>query len=588
MPLVTARASAVLLLLLSATVLYAQESPSTPNSVPRVVPVSGVFIPVNGQPAGRVETVTVAIYADQEGGTPVWQETQSVVVDERGRYSLVLGATRRDGIPVAVFASGAQWLGILFEREGEVERARVRLTSVPYALRASDADTLGGHPASDYLLATTATTAEVRTATRATSQDSSLTTTQNVQPGVPNYLAKYVSGTDVGISGVYDAGGSVGIGTTTPLDALHVRFTNTFGGATGVAVQNLGNTATSYSGMLFYDQNGSLGQFQGFNNSTHEYRINNIAKNGGNFDGSINFMIGSTSGLFVGSTGNIGIGTTNPSGAFEVSRDARDAFLYSTTFEPFGGNAPGFISRFARGTRVSPAAVAVGDLLGLFGGAGYGGTQFSLVQAGMAVIAAESWTATTRGTALLFGTTAVGAQDPSVANMSILPNGNVGVGTPRLPVTGVPTATDKLQVVGDIRVGTSGTNGCIKDFSGAGIVGTCSSDRRLKRDITPFGPVLSRLTALQPVHYFWRAREFPDRHFGSSEATGLIAQDVEQVLPELVETDSDGYKAVNYSKLPLLTIQAMKELQAENEGLKARISELERLMKQLLPNQSAR
>ena len=47
---------------------------------------------------------------------------------------------------------------------------------------------------------------------------------------------------------------------------------------TGYAVQNLGNTATSYSGMLFYDQNGALGQFQGFNNVTHEYRINNIAQ----------------------------------------------------------------------------------------------------------------------------------------------------------------------------------------------------------------------------------------------------------------------------------------------------------------------
>ena len=39
-----------------------------------------------------------------------------------------------------------------------------------------------------------------------------------------------------------------------------------------------GNTATSYSGMLFYDQIGALGQFQGFNNVTHEYRINNIAR----------------------------------------------------------------------------------------------------------------------------------------------------------------------------------------------------------------------------------------------------------------------------------------------------------------------
>ena len=48
----------------------------------------------------------------------------------------------------------------------------------------------------------------------------------------------------------------------------------------------------------------------------------------------------------------------------------------------------------------------------------------------------------------------------------------------------------------------------------------------------------------------------------------MIAQDVEQVLPELVVTGDDGFKAVDYSKLPLLTIQAVKELKAENDALK--------------------
>ena len=101
--------------------------------------------------------------------------------------------------------------------------------------------------------------------------------------------------------------------------------------------------------------------------------------------------------------------------------------------------------------------------------------------------------------------------------------------------------------------------------------------RRLKKNITPFGPMLDRVTALQPVHYFWRASEFPERHFGNSQSDGLIAQDVEQVLPELVATDSDGYKAVDYSKLPLLTIQAVKELKTENDALKHRIADLEEL-----------
>ena len=49
-------------------------------------------------------------------------------------------------------------------------------------------------------------------------------------------------------------------------------------------------------------------------------------------------------------------------------------------------------------------------------------------------------------------------------------------------------------------------------------------------------------------------------------------------------TDSDGYKAVDYSKLPLLTIQAVKELKAENDALKAEVAELRRLMTEVLAN----
>jgi hypothetical protein len=104
---------------------------------------------------------------------------------------------------------------------------------------------------------------------------------------------------------MYETGGRVGVGTSGPLDFMHVRFTNTNGAVTGLAVQNLGSTSGSYSGMLFYDQNGTIGQFQGFNNATHEYRINNIATNG-----SINFMLGGLSKFLVAPNGNIGIGST--------------------------------------------------------------------------------------------------------------------------------------------------------------------------------------------------------------------------------------------------------------------------------------
>ena len=69
--------------------------------------------------------------------------------------------------------------------------------------------------------------------------------------GSSGFLSEFSGSSNIANSAIYDSGGAIGIGTTTPLDRLHVRFTNTAGNFTGYAVQNLGNTSTSYSGMLF-------------------------------------------------------------------------------------------------------------------------------------------------------------------------------------------------------------------------------------------------------------------------------------------------------------------------------------------------
>jgi hypothetical protein len=175
-------------------------------------------------------------------------------------------------------------------------------------LKALDADTLGGRPASDYLLAGMPPD-RVRAGTTST-ETTPGPTADLVLAGTNNFLAKYVNGgTDVGNSAVYEAGGRVGVGTTAPADAVHASFNDPGGSVTGYAVQNTALSPNAYSGMLFYDNTGTLGQFQGFNNGTHEYRINNIARvsPGGAFNGSINFMIGGTSRFLISSTGNITI-----------------------------------------------------------------------------------------------------------------------------------------------------------------------------------------------------------------------------------------------------------------------------------------
>ena len=133
MRLLSAVRALLVLIILSPSAILAQSSQSVSSApVPRLINISGVFRPVNGQPAATVETVTLSIYADQEGGAPLWQETQTIALDGQGRYTLLLGATQADGVPAAVFGSGdAKWLSTVFERAGEVEGPRVRITSGP-------------------------------------------------------------------------------------------------------------------------------------------------------------------------------------------------------------------------------------------------------------------------------------------------------------------------------------------------------------------------------------------------------------------------------------------------------------------------
>ncbi|MFA5113238.1 MAG: tail fiber domain-containing protein [Candidatus Margulisiibacteriota bacterium] len=104
-------------------------------------------------------------------------------------------------------------------------------------------------------------------------------------------------------------------------------------------------------------------------------------------------------------------------------------------------------------------------------------------------------------------------------------------------------------------------------------VGIVFSDMRLKSDIAPLSGSLNRVAALQGVSYKWKdagAKGLP----GTTQL-GLIAQEIEKVAPELVSEGPDGYKAVNYNGFSALFVEAIKELKAENEALKARIKALE-------------
>lgn len=114
-------------------------------------------------------------------------------------------------------------------------------------------------------------------------------------------------------------------------------------------------------------------------------------------------------------------------------------------------------------------------------------------------------------------------------------------------------------------------------FVNGAIVNT--SDRRLKERITPLSASLPSLSSLKGYHYFWK-----HQRQGRELQTGLIAQEVEQMFPELVTTDKDGYKAVNYIGLIPHLIEAVKELDqrtAEITELKKELAQAKELNKRI-------
>src|ERR1700686_225540 len=101
---------------------------------------------VPGQPDGSL-SVTFAIYADQQSATALWTETQVVQVTGE-KYAVMLGSTSATGLPSDVFsADQAHWLGV----QVNGSEKRFMLVSVPYAMKAVEAERLGGLLPSDYV-----------------------------------------------------------------------------------------------------------------------------------------------------------------------------------------------------------------------------------------------------------------------------------------------------------------------------------------------------------------------------------------------------------------------------------------------------
>jgi trimeric autotransporter adhesin len=248
----SAKLSFCAFVLLAGCTMNAQQTTTNPvmTVVPRLVNFSGKAM--NGE---KIITgaagVTFAIFSEQSGGAPLWLETQNIQADTNGNYVVQLGATKPEGLPLDLFTSGeARWLGVRVN--GGEEQPRILLLSVPYALKAADAETIGGLPPSAFVLA--APTASGASSVGAVNSSSAPPVNPGVTGvGIVGSVPLWDTTSDITSSILTQTGsgstGRIGVNITTPAATLDVKGTSNFRGTVGLPSAGI---ATASGGKTSY------------------------------------------------------------------------------------------------------------------------------------------------------------------------------------------------------------------------------------------------------------------------------------------------------------------------------------------------
>lgn len=299
----------------------------SPNAaVPLLVKFSGALTDESGKPLTGVVGVTFLFYKDSQGGAPLWLETQSVQADKTGHYTVALGSTTSQGLPASVFGSGeARWLAV--QAQGREEQPRVLLMSVPYAIKALDAETIGGLPPSAFVLAAPTVVNSVTVsgtsplASAPPPASSNVTTTGGTANAIPmfttatdiqNSILTQIGTTAVNVAGKLTLSANGTATTTAGKNSRPEAFVaSAFNSGSAAAVQQTFQLQAEPAGNNTVTPSGTLNLLYGSGSTTPAetgLKINN--------KGLITFATGQT---FPGSGGTVkSVGLTAPTSDFTV------------------------------------------------------------------------------------------------------------------------------------------------------------------------------------------------------------------------------------------------------------------------------
>ncbi len=615
----------VTILCLSSFQLLGQTTPASEKTliVPPLVNYGGVLQDSAGKPLSGVVSVTFSIYKDSQGGTPLWSETQNLQVDSSGRYSVMLGSTTNSGLPEDLFAFGEpRWIGL--QVQGGAEQPRALLVAVPYALKASDAATIGGLPPSAFLRATpeeTSSTGGSGPPSQITSSSSSHSNTGKSAPplnspcsslsggGTTNFLPMWTSGCHLNNSKVFQSGGFVGIGTTTPVATLDVKgainalstyqigtstvlgigrasdfnlFLGVGSGAHNVVGSGQFNTFSGYQAGYLNTTgiaNTSTGNQAGYSNTTASYNtITGTAAGFGN-TGAQNTFTGAFAGLVNTANNNtftgFEAGQSNTSGTDNVFEGWRAGYSNNADENVFVGSLAGYSNTvyccntfvgygagqntvggaynafFGRGAGLDNVDGSFNTFLGHWAGVGHTHGDLNTFLGEEAAYAHSSG----KYNVFIGGHTGNDIQSSDYdiyigwQGFGIKAESN----TIRIGESGEQFAA---YIAGIYGVNNAGVPVYINSN---GQLGTSGSSRRFKEQIHDMADSSSKLFQLRPVTFFYKPQYDDGSH---SLQYGLIAEEVAKVYPEMVAYEKDGQPYT--VKYQLLAPMLLNELQKQH------------------------
>ena len=315
------RAAVVLSFLALVSSAVAQTSPANSGAtsasvqVPRLIRFSGTAKDESGKPLPGVLGITFALYKDEQGGAPLWLETQNVQADAAGRYTALLGSATEDGVPLDLFASGdARWLEV--RGQGQLAQPRVLLVSVPYAIKAHEAETLSGRTLSDFVLNETKTSSAGRNNDHTSSSAEGSST-----PPPPSGPASFTGSNSTQIVSVTQSGTGGGLYSTS---TTHAAVAGTITGPSNTGVYGLAsnNTTGSNAAGVTGVANTQAGPgVQGITTSSKGFGVQGVVNSttGGT---AVQGLNNATSGVSVGVAGQTSSVTTNSAGVAGVETAA--------------------------------------------------------------------------------------------------------------------------------------------------------------------------------------------------------------------------------------------------------------------------